>query len=64
MAVIVIAQRDPQAVKRCLCQNCASVLEYTRSDTQKRSHRDYTGCTDTWRVIVCPTCSADVRVTA
>jgi Zn finger protein HypA/HybF involved in hydrogenase expression len=58
----IIGETDPRMVKHTSCGGCAAVLEYTRSEMQDRKHTDYTGCTDTWKVIVCPRCNGDIRV--
>lgn len=60
--MVSIVGTDPTAVKRCTCHECASVLEYTKSEIQERAIRDYTGCVDTHYAIVCPRCGHDVVV--
>lgn len=61
MATVV--GKDPQFVRRCTCGNCASVIEYTLSETreEKRNH-DYLGDYDIVRVLNCPSCGKEIQV--
>lgn len=52
----------PDVLKRKACHGCGALVEYGTSDKVERSHRDYTGCLDTWSVVVCPRCQSDIRV--
>jgi hypothetical protein len=53
---------DPAAVKRITCRNCASVIEYTPSDTREIKETDYTGSTDIVVRLECPKCHASIAV--
>lgn len=53
---------DPTKVMQVSCGHCASRLEYTNSDVQKRIYRDYTGSADEVRYVKCPACGHEVHV--
>lgn len=50
----------PEAVKQVTCRNCASILEYTKSEVKECYGRDYSGCSDCREWIVCPSCGKEV----
>ena len=60
--MIKVVGKSPEHVKQKTCWNCASMLEYTASDTFKKSSTDYTGCTDVTTMIICPSCTATIAV--
>jgi RNase P subunit RPR2 len=63
MVRVVEQGPDPSAVKRVVCRSgCGAVLEYVPNDIQERRQTDYTGSTDTYRVVACPSCGKDVKV--
>lgn len=53
---------DPSAVKRVTCRNCASVIEYTPSDTREVKETDYTGGSDTVTRLKCPKCNYSINL--
>lgn len=56
-----IVGKDQTVVKRVTCRNCASLLEYTQSDTRKIKHScDYLGDCEIDDGITCPNCGKDV----
>lgn len=61
MATVV--GKDPSFIKRVTCSNCASIVEYTMSETreEKRNH-DYLGDYDIVRVLNCPSCGKEMQV--
>ena len=61
MAVKIVGVSQA-AVKRCVCRNCASELEYTLADTTTKTVSDYGGGRDTYRTLVCPKCYEEVGV--
>jgi hypothetical protein len=61
MATIV--GKDPGAVRRVTCKSCASIIEYTLSETrEERVNHDYLGDSDIARVINCPGCGHMIQV--
>lgn len=50
----------PEAVKQVVCHNCASMLEYTKSEVKEYHGRDYSGGSDGREWIVCPSCGHKV----
>ena len=55
---------EPKLVKRCTCQNCAAIIEYTRSEIKNRFYKDGMPMTDEGRRIegiTCPDCKEFVR---
>jgi len=62
--MIKVIGKDDSVVKRVTCRNCSSILEYTPYDTQKRIHKDISGCTDIDTYIVCPTCMYEVTISS
>lgn len=61
MAVAIVGTSQ-LVVRRTMCINCASILEYTKMDTFVRHYKDIDGTSDTDRYIVCPKCAKDVIV--
>ncbi len=61
MAIVVVG-KDTNQKKKTTCSNCASILEYTLADTRKVVQKDYTGCSDTYRKLICPVCKDDLNV--
>lgn len=61
MAIEVIG-KDEGAKKKTTCKNCASILLYTDSDTKRETHKDYTGGSDTYRILVCPVCKDRINL--
>ena len=53
---------DTTKVLRATCWECASIVEYTPSETRKDSRRDYTGSSDTYVYLKCPKCAHDICV--
>lgn len=62
MVTVISTQPHPSVVKEVVCRNCGSTLQYVPRDIVSREVRDYTGCSDTFRHIKCPTCSNEVSV--
>ena len=60
--MVAVVGKDVSAVKRVTCHRCASILEYTLSETQEGRSTDYTGSTDLYKYIKCPTCHNEVVV--
>jgi len=60
--LIKVLGKSPDFVKQQTCRNCSSVLEYTQADTNKDSTTDYTGCTDSYKYVICPCCGVRVIV--
>ncbi len=61
MVKVIETKPDPSVVKRTICRNCGSTLEYTPADVEMVNFPDYTG-SDWRRAIQCPQCKADVPV--
>lgn len=63
MAVRVIESKpNPNVVKRKVCRNCGVTLEYLPLDVKQGSDTDYTGSTDVYWYIDCPSCNKEVTV--
>jgi RNase P subunit RPR2 len=60
MATIV--GKEPQAIRRCTCRNCASIIEYTQSETVTRWVSDYSGDREQIRELRCPGCGKEIQV--
>ena len=61
MTVRIIGEA-PEAMRQATCSNCAARLEFTDADTKVETHRDYTGGSDTYRILTCPRCSKQLHV--
>jgi RNase P subunit RPR2 len=57
-----IVGKDPEKVRRCTCNNCASILEYTLSETRTRVVFDYSGDSETIRELTCSGCGHVIQV--
>lgn len=53
---------DSTAVLRTTCRHCASILEYTPSETVAVTSRDYSGVSDTSHMLTCPKCNEQISV--
>lgn len=60
MATIV--GKEPREVRRCTCRNCASIIEYTQSETTTRWVSDYGGDREQIRELICPGCHNRIQV--
>jgi len=60
MATII--GKEPREIRRCSCRNCASIIEYTLSETTTRWVSDYSGDRETIRELRCPGCGNNVEV--
>ena len=60
MAIIV--GKDQSMVRRCTCDNCASIIEYTLSETTTRMVSDYIGDLEQIRELACPGCGERITV--
>jgi RNase P subunit RPR2 len=60
--MVQIVGKDQSVYKRITCRNCATILEYTPNEVQKRVTKDYGGGTDVTEYIQCPNCAKDVTV--
>lgn len=53
---------DSSKVLRATCHNCASIVEYTPSETRAVTSRDISGDSDTYHYLNCPKCGKDMSV--
>ena len=53
---------DNSKVKRTTCRECASIIEYTPSETREVTVRDCTGSSDTEHRLTCPKCGNEFAV--
>jgi len=60
--MVAIVGKDLSRILRVTCSGCASILEYTKSETRQVKHYDYTGGCDIYCVINCPCCSKEINV--
>lgn len=60
--MVQIVGKAKEAVKRVTCRNCASILEYTMSETRKHTYRDISGCGELDYLITCPGCGKEIKV--
>ena len=59
---IIDAKPSPKVAKIVICSNCGVTLEYVRADTKIERRIDYTGDTDTYRILTCPSCKETINV--
>lgn len=59
--MVKVVGKDEKAVKRITCKNCASILEFTKSETRRVKYGDYSG--DSWyeNIINCPVCNEEIK---
>lgn len=63
MAVKVVNPTpDPSVVRRTVCRNCGTGLEYVPADVKQRKVSDYLGDVDVVHYIECPCCWHQVSV--
>lgn len=60
MVKVIKKKPDPSVVKRTVCDNCGSTLEYLPIDVKERHGRDYSGEPDGDKHIFCPECDHKV----
>lgn len=53
---------DQSRFKRCTCNGCASIIEYTMNEVSRCDYKDYDGTSDTNYSIACPKCGKSVTV--
>lgn len=54
--------KDVREVHQVTCRNCASIVEYTKDELERRVHIDYTGGKDYHHGLECPQCSNFITV--
>ena len=59
---VKIVGKDEGAIRHTTCKNCASRLEFTNADTTTGISKDYSGCSDEYRYLICPGCGERVYV--
>jgi DNA-directed RNA polymerase subunit RPC12/RpoP len=62
MVKVISTVPHHSVVKEVVCRNCGSTLEYVPKDIKQEIHYDYTGGTDNFKFIECPTCTHKVGV--
>jgi RNase P subunit RPR2 len=60
--VVEVIGKDTTVIKETVCNNCASILRYTNSDTRMKKYTDYGGMTEAYKVITCPCCCKEIEV--
>jgi len=60
--MVQIIGEDNSLKKRTTCGNCASILEYTKSEVQEMNVSDYVGGSDLVKFLNCPKCGNKVHV--
>jgi hypothetical protein len=53
---------SPKVARIVICHNCGVTLEYVKADTRIEKRSDYTGDTDSYRVLTCPVCKDGMDV--
>ena len=61
--MVQVVGKDEGQVLKVTCRNCASMLQFTRSEAKQKVYRDYTGDVDIEWEIDCPACRSIVNVT-
>jgi RNase P subunit RPR2 len=62
MVKVINAVPHVSVVKRCICKNCGSELEYVPQEVMVNFTSDYTGGKDYYKYITCPSCNKEVIV--
>jgi hypothetical protein len=59
-----IVDPNPQksVAKQTACKHCGILLEYVPNDVTQTFHTDYSGSTDAWWYIRCPSCRGVTEV--
>lgn len=57
-----IIGKDEREMRRVTCRFCASIVEYTMSETTTRWVSDYSGDQEQIRELGCPACSNKIPV--
>ena len=60
--MVNIIGKSPELMKKITCKNCASILEYTKSEVKIRNGQDYSGGSDGMEYIKCPQCNKKVII--
>ena len=60
--MVKVVGKDETAVQRITCRNCASILEYTPSETERYDGKDYSGGSAGKIWIDCPNCGHEVVI--
>lgn len=61
-SMVRVVGRDERYVRKATCHHCASILEYTNSETKEKTVSDYGGGRDIVNYITCPSCGNEITV--
>lgn len=53
--------KAPQALRQCICHQCASIIEYSLNEVNSFVEKDYGGGSEVVYYIICPGCSKKVN---
>ena len=59
---IIDDKPSPKVAKIVICSNCGVTLEYVKADTRVERRTDYTGYTDSYRILTCPACKETLTI--
>lgn len=59
---IIDEKPSAKIAKIAICSNCGVTLEYVPADTKIEKRTDYTGGTDSYRMLTCPKCNESMDV--
>ena len=54
--------KEPNLIRRTTCRECASIIEYVKSETTTRWVSDYGGGSEQIRELKCPACPNVIQV--
>lgn len=61
--MVQVIGKDESKVYKVSCPNCASILQYTKSEVHSvKKNYDYLGDYDLVNCVTCPQCNYDVSV--
>jgi hypothetical protein len=60
--MVKVVGKDNMYVLKTTCRKCASILEYTESECRVFTSRDYSGSSDEYKEIACPTYNNKIYV--
>lgn len=60
--MVKVVGKSEKAVYTATCENCASILEFTKSEVTTQFYKEWDGSSDSYKYVKCPECGSNVSL--